>query len=123
MNWWLNGWNPDETLTPKIRPEDKTKYQQLISPSPIETFVFIDENEQSIGDGAFVLPAPWAPQDKWLSQPSDRHDRGGNLSFADSHVQSWHWKAPKHLTIKYQPAADPADQADLSRLEAAIPNR
>jgi prepilin-type N-terminal cleavage/methylation domain-containing protein/prepilin-type processing-associated H-X9-DG protein len=123
MNWSLNGWGIDETLTPKALPEDKTKYQQLISPPPVDTFVFIDENEQSIGDGAFVLPAPFAPQDKWLSQPSDRHNRGANVSFADGHVDSWHWKAPKHFAGKYQKATDAADQADLSRLEAAKPDR
>jgi prepilin-type N-terminal cleavage/methylation domain-containing protein/prepilin-type processing-associated H-X9-DG protein len=122
MNWWLNG-TVDATLNPGVRPEDKVKHLQLISPPPAETFVFIDENEQSIGDGSFVVPPQSSPQDRWVSLPSDRHNRGCNLSFADGHAVAWHWKFPKQFKGKYQPVASLSDQADLSRLAAAIPNR
>ena len=120
MDSYLNGWG---AVNPQNQPQGKTKYHQLLFPSPVDIFVFIDENEQSIGGGAFAVPLDSVPQDKWVSQPSDRHHQGCNLSFADGHVQAWHWKAPKHFLYKYQPVSGPDDQIDLSRLEAAIPSR
>jgi prepilin-type N-terminal cleavage/methylation domain-containing protein/prepilin-type processing-associated H-X9-DG protein len=123
MNWYLSGWGLEATQNPRDQPQDKVKYLQLIYPRPVDIFVFIDENEQSIGEGAFVVPLEQAPQDKWLSQPSDRHHQGCNLSFADGHAQAWHWKAPKHFLYKYQRISSSDDQIDLSRLEAAIPSR
>ena len=120
LNWWLNGWNVEADFNPRTKPLDKSKHLQLVSPSIVDTFVFIDENEQSIGDGAFVVVAP---SNLWISQPSDRHNQGCNLSFADGHVQTWHWKALKHFLYKYQPTNGPADQLDLDRLGRAIPNQ
>jgi prepilin-type N-terminal cleavage/methylation domain-containing protein/prepilin-type processing-associated H-X9-DG protein len=117
MDWCLNVWG---TLNPGDEPQDKTKYSQLISPSPVDIFVFIDENEQSIGAGAFAVPPEWAPQNKWLSQPSDRHNQGCNLSFADGHAKARRWKAPKRFKNIYQLVTGSNDQKDLSWLEAAI---
>ena len=30
-----------------------------------------------------------------VDYPGDRHNRAGNLSFADGHVESWRWKDPR----------------------------
>jgi len=35
--------------------------------------------------------------------PSNRHDQGGDLSFADGHAESWHWKSP--MTTASLPSA------------------
>jgi prepilin-type N-terminal cleavage/methylation domain-containing protein/prepilin-type processing-associated H-X9-DG protein len=123
MNWWLNGWGYANN-GPDQFPEDKAKYSQLLSPPPTEIFVFIDENEQSIGDGMFLVEIDsLGNRDQWASQPSDRHSQGCNLSFADGHAQFWHWKAPKLFTSVAQPPSNPADHDDLYRLKGAIPNQ
>jgi prepilin-type N-terminal cleavage/methylation domain-containing protein/prepilin-type processing-associated H-X9-DG protein len=124
MNWWLNGWGFDGMENPNKYPENKTKYGQLISPPPVDIFVFIDENEQSIGDGMFlVLNESYGLANQWANQPSDRHNQGCNLSFADGHTEPWHWKAPKHFTSGGQMSSSEADHEDLYRLKRAIPNQ
>ena len=30
----------------------------------------------------------------WWDMPSNRHNQGANLSFADGHVERWHWVVP-----------------------------
>jgi prepilin-type N-terminal cleavage/methylation domain-containing protein/prepilin-type processing-associated H-X9-DG protein len=124
LNWWLNTWGYDGIENPRSLLQDKTKYAQLVSPPPVDVFVCIDENEQSIGDGAFLVTSDKSPEPTlWWSQPSDRHNQGCNLSFADGHAQAWHWKAPKRYTGPLQTTSGAADREDLYRLKGAIPDR
>ena len=51
--------------------------------------------------------------------PADRHDQGGNLSFADGHVEHWQWKAPKVFT-GYGQAVTAAEMPDYVRLQNAM---
>jgi len=68
----------------------------ITAPSPTAAFVFLDVNEESISDGHFKIVNPDEKYgNEWVSLPSDRHDRGCNLSFADGHVEHWKWKWPK----------------------------
>jgi prepilin-type N-terminal cleavage/methylation domain-containing protein/prepilin-type processing-associated H-X9-DG protein len=123
MNWWLCGDNGGVNW--RNTPEIKTKFSQLINPPPIDLFVFGDEQEDSIDDGALVLGADqYGYSNKWLSVPADRHSRGCSFSFADGHVSRWRWRAPKKFAGVLQPAASPEDRSDLYRLKAAsIPDR
>ena len=52
----VDGWlNNDEDDYPRVKfPEDVSKVTQLIHPRPDHVFVFIDENEGSIDDGALI---------------------------------------------------------------------
>ena len=69
--------------------------------APASNFCFLDESEQSIGDGGFAgwqdgswLNGPW----EWWNLPGERHGRGANLSFLDGHVASHRWLyTPKRL--------------------------
>lgn len=125
-NWWLNGWGFDGQENPNKFPEDKTKVGQIISPPPVRVFVFIEENEQSIGDSMFLVDNDrYGSVNQWENQPSDRHNQGCNLSFADGHTEPWHWQAPKHFTSHFPPSqspSGPADHRDLYRLKNAIPD-
>jgi prepilin-type N-terminal cleavage/methylation domain-containing protein/prepilin-type processing-associated H-X9-DG protein len=70
-------------------------------PPPSGVFVFLDEHEQSIDSGFFVITQPrWVSggnsgTDVWLSLAAGRHRQGCNLSFLDGHAEHWRWQAPK----------------------------
>ena len=97
------------------------KFTDIVQPPPGNLFVFIDTQEDDIWDatfGIFSPDSPWAGY--WLDLPADRHSRGANLSFADGHVEHWHWQAPKIFQGVWWPAYSPADLADLQRLEQCV---
>jgi prepilin-type N-terminal cleavage/methylation domain-containing protein/prepilin-type processing-associated H-X9-DG protein len=95
------------------------------NPSPANAFVFLGVNEDCISDGHFKIVTTSEPNgnqfgNEWIVLPADRHDRGCNLSFADGHVESWHWRWPKRF-IKYEQIfADPEDEKDFRRLQERI---
>jgi prepilin-type processing-associated H-X9-DG protein len=98
------------------------KYSDLTSPQPANTFVIIDTQEEDIWDatfGIFSSDSYWVGY--WLDLPADRHNRGANLSFADGHVENWHWKAPKFFEGVWWPAYSDDDLADLHRLQQCVP--
>ena len=90
-----------------------------LTPNPSGIFVFLDENEDTIEDGVFLLYRD--PADFWQNGPSHRHKRGANLSFADGHCERWQWKYPNGIQFNGQPAANAQDAEDLRRLQAALP--
>jgi len=132
LNWWLSGISEEQGVgcgpesncrlsepVPAL-PEDKNKYSQLLAFGPGRIFAFIDEQEQSIDDGAMMVPIDmYGRVDQWWDLPSDRHNLGCNLSFADGHVNRWHWKSPKKFQGHHQHTANPLDDEDLYRLKAS----
>ena len=89
---------------------------------PTSLFVFIDTAEDDIWDSTFgVLPADypyWSGY--WLDIPSDRHQQGGNLSFADGHAEHWRWQAPKKNLRLGQQSPGGGDLEDLQELQQHI---
>jgi prepilin-type processing-associated H-X9-DG protein len=55
--------------------------------------------------------------------PSDRHNRGCNFSYADGHVATKRWRAPKRGMPEgdVQAPSDPDDALDLRDLRATVP--
>ncbi len=97
------------------------KFTEITKPSPNELFVFIDGKEESIQDATFGIYSPtsdWAGY--WLDVAADRHNRGANLTFADGHAESWHWKASKLSNGMWWPASSEDDLEDLQRLQQHI---
>jgi prepilin-type N-terminal cleavage/methylation domain-containing protein/prepilin-type processing-associated H-X9-DG protein len=97
------------------------KFTQIMQPPPANLFVLIDTQQLDIWDatfGIFAADSPWA--DYWLDLPADRHSRGANLSFADGHVEHWHWRAPKIFQGDWWPAYSADDLADLQRLQQCV---
>ena len=90
-----------------------------LGPNPAGVFVFLDENEDTIEDGVFLLYRE--PADFWQNGPAHRHSRGANLSFADGHCERWQWKYPNGIQGNGQTAANAQDLEDLHRLQAALP--
>jgi prepilin-type processing-associated H-X9-DG protein len=104
------------------------KVSQHHLPPPSGVFAFIDEQEQSIDAGFFLILQPrWvddegAGSDAWRSLAADRHEQGCNLSFLDGHVEHWHWKAPKVYRGFGAVATAGADLADHRRIQEALPH-
>jgi prepilin-type N-terminal cleavage/methylation domain-containing protein/prepilin-type processing-associated H-X9-DG protein len=70
------------------------KYSNITNPVPSALFVFIDENEVTLEDDQFGYPSINYDYGSWWDMPSNRHNQGANLSFADGHVEYWHWVSP-----------------------------
>jgi len=65
----------------------------VTNPTPTGLFVFIDENEVTLLDDQFGYPMANYGYGSWWDMPSNRHNQGANLSFADGHVEHWKWRA------------------------------
>lgn len=89
-------------------------------PNPSQCLVFIDENEATMLDTHFGMPtANYGNTNQWWDMPSNRHGQGANLSFADSHVEHWHWTVPKIAQSNPMPVTT-ADRPDYNRVRAII---
>jgi prepilin-type processing-associated H-X9-DG protein len=99
-----------------------TKFTEVRHPVPSELFVLIDENSDTQQDAEFGNPpvgSPYFWQNVWWDMPSDRHNRGANLSFADGHVEHWKWQVPKTFYEWVQPVP-PAEMPDYQRIQNAM---
>lgn len=67
------------------------KQSDLISPSPVDCWVFIDESPGTINDGFFVCD-PFGNSTKWIDLPAAYHNGAGGISFADGHAEIRKWR-------------------------------
>ncbi len=80
------------------------KLGDLVTLAPRETFVFVDEREESINDCAFLVDMRgFDPQNgsplTIVDFPASYHEGGAGFSFADGHAETWHWKDPRTMPI------------------------
>jgi prepilin-type N-terminal cleavage/methylation domain-containing protein/prepilin-type processing-associated H-X9-DG protein len=95
----------------------RKKYTDIVHPSPVGALVFIDESTITLEDGYFAIQVD---NRVWQNSPSDRHNRGANLSFADGHSEIYKWKEPNTGRVAYNaPAQTPVDR-DFDRVAATI---
>lgn len=127
MNVYMN-WDPDDTRA-------WHKLSQINKPGPSSAFVFIDEHEGSISQSGFFCNNPnklflwgsalWT----WITFPATRHSNGTSLSFADGHVESWHWREPRTAEISAQRDVwlfmqeGVRSDRDITRFHGAIPEK
>ena len=134
LSVWLNGYT--DGLSPSYpQPSSpllsstaydfhhKTKLAQLTDPTPAKTFVFMEENEQSIDDGMMVIEnAKEGSWDEWWDMPSDRHSGSCSVSFADNHVERHKWHYPKRFIIHGQSVGPaPGDWQDFHEAQSWVP--
>lgn len=68
------------------------KPEDFVKPGPSETFVLLEEHEDSINDGIFLLGGIDVRSWGWNKVPASRHRKGANFVFADGHVERHRWK-------------------------------
>lgn len=90
------------------------KSTDINNPGPSKTFVFLDEREDSINDGMFVVDMsgyPGSPQ-TLVDSPASYHGGSGGLSFADGHAEIKKWRSPfvlqKPLANEVRPYPTPS---------------
>ncbi|MBI2928383.1 MAG: prepilin-type N-terminal cleavage/methylation domain-containing protein [Verrucomicrobia bacterium] len=106
---------------------------EITGPSPAKALVFIDEREDSINDGWFGINMigfdPPGPDARIMVDfPADWHGRRGSLSFADGHVESWHWRDPRTMPrhrkgILLPLAVATPNNTDVARIQAAASSK
>jgi prepilin-type N-terminal cleavage/methylation domain-containing protein/prepilin-type processing-associated H-X9-DG protein len=112
--WFLDFW----TQIPSWK-----KVTQIRHPVPSELFVFIDENEDTIFDGQFGNPGnppiDFSVPNQWWDMPANRHNQGGNLSFADGHVEHWKWGVPMNF-YDFPQYVGTVEMPDYQRVQNAM---
>ncbi len=86
MNGNMNG---DSWYTALIKNKWWTyrKLSEVINPA--KAFVFIDEREETVDDGYFLVTLE--PNQLWGNLPAIYHNGAGGLSFADGHAETKKW--------------------------------
>jgi prepilin-type N-terminal cleavage/methylation domain-containing protein len=105
MNNWVGG--PGWGNSGSWRPQSSSgwlvylKQSDMNDPGPSQTFVLLDEREDSINDGYFVVDMagyPDAPNRfKIVDYPASYHNKAGGLSFADGHSEIRKWRDPRTM--------------------------
>ena len=78
------------------------KLSDITRPSPSQAWVFLDEREQSIDDGFFLvfLSAKFGNQaGQWGNLPAIYHNGAAGFSFADGHAEVRKWVDPATLQV------------------------
>ena len=107
MNNWVGG--PGWANSGPWRPNSGTGWKvylqlaDMTDPGPASTWVFLDEREDSINDGYFVVDmAGYSDQpnrSKIVDYPASYHNKAGGLSFADGHSEIRKWKDPRTMPV------------------------
>ena len=96
---------PGTTGPPKVYKHIK-KSSDFVYPGPSETWVYLDENPDSINDPGFFNPQVAT---KWDDQPASYHNGAGGFSFADGHSEIKKWQdsliTPKAMKVQYTATA------------------
>ena len=108
MNNWVGGNGDDPNNLQGFWDADKvwrvySKASDMTDPGPSMTWVFLDERNDSINDGYWVVwmtGYPNAAQTKIVDFPGSYHNRAGGFSFADGHSEIKKWQDPRTTPSK-----------------------
>ncbi len=125
MSGWM-GWPNTAPWNTGYRLFRKTT--DILDPSPSDTFVFIDERDDSIDDCYFATDMG---THQLVNFPGSYHGGSGGVTFADGHAEIHRWRSPELLrrqqigaqTQKNEFTAVPANNVDLVWLRAHATSR
>jgi prepilin-type N-terminal cleavage/methylation domain-containing protein len=89
---------------------------------PSDLWVFIDEDESTISDGAFKFdPSGQKTAGHLPAFSKDRHNFGYGINFADGHTEMWRFHNPANVELFNQGSGDASvtSDADIQRLSSA----
>ena len=99
------GWSNTDYGTTSGEARIYRKSSDMVNPGPSMTFVFLDEREDSINDGMFVVAMEGAPRGVGASPnpsaygivdyPASYHGNAGGFAFADGHAEIKRWRDPR----------------------------
>jgi prepilin-type N-terminal cleavage/methylation domain-containing protein/prepilin-type processing-associated H-X9-DG protein len=96
------------------------RLSDIKNPNAANCLVFIDENEGTLLDAQFGMPTDfYNGTQTWWDMPSNRHNQGGCLSFADGHAERWRWVVPKVFKNWIQ-QVPPEELPDYLKIKAAV---
>jgi prepilin-type N-terminal cleavage/methylation domain-containing protein/prepilin-type processing-associated H-X9-DG protein len=119
MNGWV-GYDTRDWMQPASGPAFKLNYRMsdLINPGPSQTWVFMDERENSINDGWFAVDmADQSSSTTWVDLPAIRHNHGAVLSYADGHSEYKKWQNAATLSPSLCPNTVSPDNQDIEWLQ------
>jgi prepilin-type processing-associated H-X9-DG protein len=112
MNNWFNGtlWTSGFKMY--------TKMSEVVDPGPSKTWVLLDEREDSINDGEFVVDMAGYPDRpqllKIVDYPASYHNRAGGFSFVDGHSEIKRWLDPRTVPQLRKGQGIPLDVASAN---------
>ena len=120
MSQSVNGYpDPSSYVVSQLIPCFR-KLTQIKNPNYADCMVFIDENEGTLLDSQFGMPTDYfGGSGYWWDMPSNRHNQGAAISFADGHVERWKWVFPKTMNYWIQ-SVPPQEMPDYLRIRAAM---
>ena len=91
----------------------RVKMSDITSPPPSQSFVFLDEHENTIDDSFFAIPVYAA--NHWQNSVSYWHNGGGTFGFADGHseIKKWVHNKTKSPNRGYNFSPTPGGDRDL----------
>jgi prepilin-type N-terminal cleavage/methylation domain-containing protein/prepilin-type processing-associated H-X9-DG protein len=97
MNNWLN---PNQIWSRQTRFKAFRKISDMTRPSPTGIWVVLDEREDRINNGFFVVDmrgfSPNKPaRYEMVDMPASYHNGSGGVAFADGHSEIHKWKDPR----------------------------
>ena len=101
MNIWTGGrGDTDPDFSGSWGPSWRVyrRLSDMVDPGPSRTWVLLDEREDSINDGFFVVKMDGYPNlatTTMVDYPAGYHNRAGGFSFADGHSEIHKWKDPR----------------------------
>jgi prepilin-type N-terminal cleavage/methylation domain-containing protein/prepilin-type processing-associated H-X9-DG protein len=115
----MNGWVGFSTRDWSGCPPYKLNFKMsdLANPGPAQTWVFIDERENSLNDGWFAVDMyNQLAAAMWVDLPAIRHNRGAVLSFADGHSEFKKWRDSR-TTSEMTPSTPSPNNPDIAWLQ------
>lgn len=98
MNAWVGGNEGKHTWFGGPEWRMYLKVSDFVDPGPSQTWVLLDEREDSINDGFYVVWMPGYPDPattRMVDYPASYHAGGAGFAFADGHSEIHKWVDPR----------------------------